>query len=147
MKNEVRVRAIGDLDAPARRRCAASSSDVIELTRDEHRLTVGLCVSYGGREDIVEATRRLAREVQAGALDPDGDRSDGASPTQLGTAGIPDPDLLIRTSGEMRISNFFLWQLAYTRALRHRDAVAGFPRAGLRRRAGALSSSASGASA
>lgn len=112
MKNEVQVRAIGDLhrlpDAVRR-----ELEDVVALTRANTRLTVGLCVSYGGREDILEATRRLAQQVQAGELDPaaiDPQRFAGA----LGTAGIPDPDLLIRTSGEMRISNFFLWQLAYT---------------------------------
>ena len=112
MKNEVRVLAIGDttrLPEPVRRELAR----VIELTRDNARLNVGLCISYGGREDIVEATRQLARDVQAGRLAPEAiDQATVAS--RLGTAGFPDPDLLIRTSGEMRISNFFLWQLAYT---------------------------------
>ena len=112
MKNEVRVRPIGDLsrlpDAVRR-----ELEDVAALTRDNHRLVVGLCVSYGGREDIIEATRRLAGRVQTGALDPAAiDQERFAA--ELGTAGMPDPDLLIRTSGEMRISNFFLWQLAYT---------------------------------
>ncbi len=112
MKNAVRVLAIGDmsrLPEPVRRELER----VIDLTRDNTRLTVGLCVSYGGREDIVEATRRIAREVQAGRLAPEAiDQATVAS--RLGTASFPDPDLLIRTSGEMRISNFFLWQLAYT---------------------------------
>jgi len=112
MKNEVQVRAIGDLSRlpeTVRRELEA----VVALTRDNRRLVVGLCVSYGGREDIIEASRRLARQVQAGRLDPatiDADRF----AAELGTAGMPDPDLLIRTSGEMRLSNFFLWQLAYT---------------------------------
>jgi undecaprenyl diphosphate synthase len=112
MKNEVRVLAIGDtarLPDPVRRELER----VIELTRNNTRLRVGLCVSYGGREDIVAATRRIAREVRAGRLDPDAiDAATFAS--HLGTTGFPDPDLLIRTSGEMRISNFFLWQIAYT---------------------------------
>jgi undecaprenyl diphosphate synthase len=112
MKNEVQVRAIGDLERlpEAVRR---ELEDVVALTRANQRLVVGLCVSYGGREDILAAARRLAREVQTGALDPaaiDAPRFADA----LGTRGMPDPDLLIRTSGEMRISNFFLWQLAYT---------------------------------
>jgi undecaprenyl diphosphate synthase len=111
MKNEVRVLAVGDtsrLPESVRREL----DRVIELTRDNGRLTVGLCVSYGGREDIVEATRRIAREVRAGRLDPETiDQATVAA--HLGTAGFPDPDLLIRTSGEMRISNFFLWQIAY----------------------------------
>jgi undecaprenyl diphosphate synthase len=112
MKNEVRVRAIGDtgrLPDSVRHEL----DRVIERTRDNRRLEVGLCVSYGGREDIVEATRRIARAARAGTLDPETiDQSTVAA--QLGTAGFPDPDLLIRTSGEMRISNFFLWQIAYT---------------------------------
>jgi undecaprenyl diphosphate synthase len=112
MRKEVRVRAIGDMtrlpDAVQR-----ELTRVIELTRNNRGLTVGLCVSYGGREDIVDATRRIASEVQAGTLDPAAiDQRVFAD--HLGTAGIPDPDLLIRTSGEMRVSNFFLWQLAYT---------------------------------
>jgi undecaprenyl diphosphate synthase len=112
MKNEVRVRAIGDLERlpeSVRRELER----VIELTRDNARLTVGLCLSYGGREDIVEAARRIAREVQAGRLDP-AEIDERAFAAHLGTAGMPDPDLLIRTSGEMRISNFYLWQTAYT---------------------------------
>jgi undecaprenyl diphosphate synthase len=112
MKNEVRVRAIGDL-----RRLPESVrrelEHVIEMTRDNGRLTVGLCLSYGGREDVVEATRRIAQAVQEGRLAP-ADIDEAAIAAQLGTVGMPDPDLLIRTSGEMRISNFYLWQLAYT---------------------------------
>jgi undecaprenyl diphosphate synthase len=112
MKNEVQVRAIGDLSRlpeTVRRELEA----VVALTRDNRRLVVGLCVSYGGREDIIEASRRLARQVQAGRLDPAAIDADRFA-AELGTAGMPDPDLLIRTSGEMRLSNFFLWQLAYT---------------------------------
>lgn len=112
MKNEVRVLAVGDvtrLPDPVRRELER----VIELTRSNSRLTVGLCVSYGGREDIVEAARRLARAARDGQIDPEAiDQTVFAN--TLGTAGFPDPDLLIRTSGEMRISNFFLWQIAYT---------------------------------
>lgn len=112
MQNEVRVVAIGDVS-----RLPASVADelerTIERTRDNRRLTVGLCVSYGGREDIVNAARKLAARAVEGEVAPDEIDEDAISQT-LGTAGIPDPDLLIRTSGEMRISNFFLWQLAYT---------------------------------
>ena len=112
MKNEVRVVAIGDLDRlpeAVRRDLEAA----IEKTKDNTRLTVGLCVSYGGREDIVRAARQLARDVRDGRIDPEKVDQKAIS-ARLGTAGMPDPDLLIRTSGEMRISNFFLWQLAYT---------------------------------
>jgi undecaprenyl diphosphate synthase len=112
MKNEVRVLAIGDV-ARLPESVRRELERVIEMTQHNSRLTVGLCVSYGGREDIVEATRRLARAVRDGALDPE-EIDQSAFANALGTAGFPDPDLLIRTSGEMRISNFFLWQIAYT---------------------------------
>ena len=112
MRNEVRVLAIGDLHRlpdPVRRDLEAA----IEATRMNTRLTVNLCVSYGGREDIVQAARNIAVDVEAGRLKPE-DVDSTALAQRLGTQGIPDPDLLIRTSGEMRLSNFFLWQLAYT---------------------------------
>jgi len=112
MKNEVRLVAIGDLDRlPSVVR--DELEDTIRTTRDNQRLTVGFCVSYGGREDIVQAARQLACEVQAGRLKPD-DIDEAAFASRLGTGAFPDPDLLIRTSGEMRLSNFFLWQMAYT---------------------------------
>ncbi len=72
-----------------------------------------LALNYGGRDEIVDAVRGLAREVRAGALDPGG-IDEAAVARALYTDGMPDPDLLIRTSGEMRISNFLLWQIAYT---------------------------------
>ena len=111
MKNEVRLVAIGDLDRlpeVVRR----DLEETIEATRGNERLTVGFCVSYGGREDIVQAARQLACEVQAGRLRPE-DIDAAVFARRLGTSAFPDPDLLIRTSGEMRISNFFLWQMAY----------------------------------
>jgi undecaprenyl diphosphate synthase len=111
MKNEVRLLAIGDVG-----RLPAEVRDdldrVIAETRHNSRLTVGLCVSYGGREDIVGAARGMAREVAAGRLTPDEITAERFA-VGLGTHDFPDPDLLIRTSGEMRISNFFLWQIAY----------------------------------
>ena len=112
MKNGVRVVAIGDtarLPDPVREELELA----IEKTRDNTRLMVGLCVSYGGREDILRAARSLARAAQQGTLNPD-DIDEQAFANSLGTAGMPDPDLLIRTSGEMRLSNFYLWQSAYT---------------------------------
>jgi len=82
------------------------------LTRDNCRLHLTIALNYGGRTDIVAAARRLAARAQAGMLDPDGidEASFGA---HLSTAALPDPDLMIRTSGEQRVSNFLLWQLAY----------------------------------
>ncbi len=76
-------------------------------------MTTALALSYGGRQDIVMAMRRLAREVQAGRITPEQIDEHLVSNT-LATAGLPDPDLLIRTSGEQRISNFLLFQIAYT---------------------------------
>lgn len=112
MKNDVRLLAIGDLSRLPDLVRADLEKTVFE-TRDNKHLTVGLCVSYGGREDILRATQALAREVQEGSLLPE-EIDEEAMASHLGTVGLPDPDLLIRTSGEMRISNFFLWQLAYT---------------------------------
>ncbi len=112
MENEVRVLAIGDVSRlpPSVR---GELDQAIERTQHNRRLTVGLCVSYGGREDIILAARSLGEEVAAGRMAP-GDIDESALAQRLGSAEMPDPDLLIRTSGEMRISNFYLWQLAYT---------------------------------
>jgi undecaprenyl diphosphate synthase len=83
------------------------------LTAGNTGMTLCLAVNYGGRTEIAEAARRLAEDVRAGAVAPDQvDESLFAS--YLGTAGMPDPDLLIRTSGELRISNFLLWQISYS---------------------------------
>jgi undecaprenyl diphosphate synthase len=87
--------------------------DAEQQTRQNTRLTVIMAISYGGRQEIVSGARRLAEEAAAGTLDPS--RIDESLfQERLSTAGIPDPDLLIRTSGEQRISNFLLWQLAYS---------------------------------
>ena len=112
MRNEIRLRAIGDL----RRLPTVLQNDLqatIEATKDNQRMTVVLAVSYSGRDDIVQAARALAREARHGRLKPE-DIDEAVFGSYLHTADIPDPDLLIRTSGEMRISNFFLWQSAYT---------------------------------
>ncbi|HEV8015036.1 MAG TPA: isoprenyl transferase [Stellaceae bacterium] len=84
-----------------------------QLTRGNSRLTLIVALSYGGRDDIVRATRKLAEDVAAGRI-AGKDIDETRFSDSLFTAGIPDPDLLIRTSGEQRISNFLLWQLAYT---------------------------------
>ncbi len=82
-------------------------------TRSAAGLTLTIALNYGGRREIVEAAHRLARDVALGRLDPD-DIDERVFAGELATNGVPDPDLLIRTSGEQRISNFLLWQLAYT---------------------------------
>jgi undecaprenyl diphosphate synthase len=112
MRNGIRLRAIGNLRRLPRE-VAAELRAVEHRTRDNQGMTVQLAVSYGGREEIVSAVRRLARQVRDGELKPERiDEHKFAS--VLATAGVPDPDLLIRTSGELRISNFLLWQIAYS---------------------------------
>ena len=108
----VRVRFLGDLErlGPS---ATAAVGRVMAQTAHNDRLTLNLFISYGARAEIVRAARELARAVRDGRLDPDS-IDERAIEQQLYTADIPDPDLLIRTSGERRISNFLLWQLAYT---------------------------------
>src|SRR5262245_8493379 len=112
MRHGIRLLAVGSLRKlpPAVREALRSS---IAATRNNTGMTVILAVSYGGREDIARAARAIARNVERGKLAP-GQITEETVAEHLGTKGVPDPDLLIRTSGEMRISNFFLWQLAYT---------------------------------
>jgi undecaprenyl diphosphate synthase len=111
-KNNVRIKIIGD-----RRKLP---DDIVKLivhsegtTENNTGLTAILALSYGGRQDITHAVQSLALEVAAGRLTAE-DIDEKSIDRALATAGIPDPDLLIRTSGEQRISNFLIWQLAYT---------------------------------
>ena len=108
----VRVRVLGDLSrlTPA---ASAAVADVERRTGSNDRLVLNLFISYGSRDEIVRAARALAREAASGALDPESITEETLS-GRLYTADCPDPDLLIRTSGEQRISNFLLWQLAYS---------------------------------
>ncbi|MFL2770370.1 MAG: isoprenyl transferase [Rhodospirillaceae bacterium] len=87
--------------------------DAEELTKLNKKLILTIALSYGGRQELVEAARSLARQANDGSLSPE-DISEHVLSRHLFTRDIPDPDLLIRTSGEQRISNFLLWQLAYT---------------------------------
>jgi len=89
---------------------------VVHETRNNTGLTVLMAFNYGGRDELLDAFRALARQVQAGELKPE-DITEKELSGALYTADVPDPDLLIRTSGEMRISNFLLWQIAYTELL------------------------------
>jgi len=108
----VRVLVIGQMDAlPANTHEAFDR--VIAKTADNDGLTLVVALNYGGRVEIAEAARELAREAAAGRLDPETIDEDALA-RHLYTSQIPDPDLLIRTSGEMRISNFLLWQIAYS---------------------------------
>ena len=107
----IRLRAIGELDRlPQKTRTILD--DIIATTAEHRELVLTLALSYGGRNELVRAVRALAREAAAGRLAPEAIDEALLSAT-LDTAGLPDPDLLIRTSGETRISNFLLWQAAY----------------------------------
>jgi undecaprenyl diphosphate synthase len=108
----VRVRIIGDRDglSPDIRDLLDESED---LTRANTGLTLVVAFNYGGRQEILRAVRRLAAAVREGGLDPDAIEMDTLE-RALDTRGIPDPDLVIRTSGEQRISNFLTWQSAYS---------------------------------
>jgi undecaprenyl diphosphate synthase len=112
MKHGIRLVAVGTLRRlpPAVREALRAA---VAATRNNTGMTVVLAVSYGGREDVTRAMRAIARKVKRGELEP-GDVTQDLVRQHLATKDIPDPDLLIRTSGEMRVSNFFLWQLAYT---------------------------------
>lgn len=90
----------------------AAFEKVVSKTRDNTGLVVNLAFNYGGRAEIVDAIKSIARSVQDGRLAP-GDICEATVNGALYTKGLPDPDLLIRTSGELRISNFLLWQLSY----------------------------------
>ncbi len=107
----VTVRVMGDLD-----RLSPSARSAVEAIQDETRagttLRLNVCLSYGSRAELVRAARLLAEDVAAGRLRPE-DIDEVAFARRLYTADLPDPDLLIRTSGEHRLSNFLLWQLAY----------------------------------
>lgn len=111
-KNGVRLRVIGDR--------AKLSGDIVtmiekaeELTRNNAELNLIIALSYGARQEIVEATRQMVRDALEGRLSPEEITEESFS-ARLLTRDVPDPDLLVRTSGEQRISNFLLWQSAYT---------------------------------
>ena len=110
--NNVRVKMIGN-----RRRFAQDIIDGInrleEETKDNTGLTFVIAVNYGGRDEIRRAAAKLAEDVKAGKVEAE-DITESVFASYLDTADIPDPDLLIRTSGELRLSNYLLWQLAYT---------------------------------
>ena len=111
-KNRMCVRVLGDktrLDEDIRTRIA----ELEEATKNNDGLHFQIAINYGGRDEIVRAVKKLSAKVQSGEVDPAGITADTLE-GYLDTAGIPDPDLLIRTCNEQRISNFLLWQLAYT---------------------------------
>ncbi len=111
MKNAVRLNVLGDLEGlPERVRGHLKA--VMDKTKQNKRLLLNLALNYGARSEILQAVRRVAEEVKKGKLQVD-DLSEETFKRYLYTDGQPDPDLLIRTSGERRISNFLLWQISY----------------------------------
>jgi len=111
-KRNVRLRTIGrTADLPES--CRALLAQLIAKTASNTGLTLLLALSYSGRSELTDAVRAIARAARDGTLDPDAIDEETVT-GNLHTAGIPDPDLLVRTSGEMRLSNFLLWQLSYT---------------------------------
>jgi undecaprenyl diphosphate synthase len=112
MKNNVRLSTIGQID-DLPNNVQQTLREVVEQSSVNDGLTLTLALSYSGRDDILEAVRKITAAVQRGDLNPDAIEPDTFS-SFLHTDGMPDPDLLIRTSGEQRISNFLLWQIAYT---------------------------------
>ncbi len=111
----MRVRIIGEREGLAADICSLLG-EAESLTRHNSGLNLIIAFNYGSRDEIVRAVQSLARDVAAGRLDPSSISAELIS-ANLDTAGIPDPDLIIRTSGEMRLSNFLLWQAAYAEFL------------------------------
>jgi undecaprenyl diphosphate synthase len=109
--NDIRFRVVGrmnELDSSVQKELVAG----LAATSSCRGMTFAIALNYGGRTEIVDACRSLAQDVAAGRLSTE-QIDEETLGSRLGTAGIPDPDLLIRTSGEMRVSNFLLWQIAY----------------------------------
>ncbi len=111
-KNDMRVRIIGDktlLDKDIQE----SIEKLEESSKNNGGLNFQVAINYGGRDELTRAVKKLAEKVEKGLIKPD-EITENAIENELDTAGIPDPDLLIRTAGEQRISNFLLWQLSYS---------------------------------
>ena len=110
--NNIRLDAVGDLTRLPKLQYNALMS-AIENTKDNTRMTLTLCLSYSGRWELTETVKKIAGKVKNGELNPEKKKKKMVS-DNLATSYMPDPELLIRTSGEIRISNFLLWQLAYS---------------------------------
>lgn len=112
LENQVRLKTIGDTrHLPAE--CQKNLQWAVDQTKDNNGLMLILALSYSGRWEIVQAAKKIAADAKSGKLDP-ATINEQTVENYLQTAGIPDPELMIRTSGELRISNFLLWQIAYT---------------------------------
>lgn len=111
-QNGIRINFIGNIpDLP--KKVQDSLNNAVELTKNNSKMVLSLALSYSGRWEIMEAAKKIAKAAQAGTLNPDM-INESMFESYLSTSDIPNPELLIRTSGEFRLSNFLLWQLAYT---------------------------------
>ena len=112
MENNIRLNAIGQIERlPDSTRSILKK--IMDLTQNNDSMTLNLALSYGGRDEILNMVRRIADKVKSGKLEPEAITSEHIV-EHLYTGQMPDPDILIRTSGEMRVSNFMLWQIAYS---------------------------------
>jgi len=111
-RDNIRLRFLGDVSVLSPK-LRALIEETDELTRHITGFQANICLNYGGRDEIVRAARRFARECAAGERSPE-DMTEALFPDYLWSAGLPDPELLIRPGGEMRVSNFLLWQCAYS---------------------------------
>ena len=111
-KNDIRLISIGDLSAFPKR-CQKELNEAIKLTENNQRMCLNLALGYSARWELTEAMKQIAEKIKIGELDS-ADINESLISDHLTTQSIPDPELLIRTSGETRISNFLLWQIAYT---------------------------------
>ncbi len=111
-ENNVRVRVLGDYEKLPKE-AVKSLERSLETTSGNTGLQFNIALNYGGRDEILRSVKKLAREVEAGSLKAD-ELTEEMIADNLYTAGIPDPDMIIRTSGEMRLSNYLLWQSAYS---------------------------------
>jgi undecaprenyl diphosphate synthase len=111
-ENQVKLHTIGDV-SHLPKDCQNNLAEAIDATKNNSGLTLQLALNYSGRWEIVEAAKKLAEEVKQGLIQPQ-EIDEHYFAEHLKTSGVPDPELLIRTSGELRVSNFLLWQIAYT---------------------------------
>jgi len=111
-KNQVRIRVIGRLDLLPEE-ISKAAQDIMEKTKNYNNYSLNIAIAYGGREEILQAIKKIASDVKENKLKID-DIKESIVSKYLYTNGLPDPDIILRTSGEERISNFLLWQLAYS---------------------------------
>ncbi len=112
VENQVRLKIIGDMSSLPKI-CQSNLMEAMDTAKNNTGLTLQLALSYSGRAEIAKAARTIAEQVKKGLILPE-EVNEKMIEQNLETNGVPDPELLIRTSGEMRVSNFLLWQIAYT---------------------------------